>query len=315
MLTVEMLRQSQALAGLTDAQFNAIAEMSQNDENATIGNKIGELHGRYDTDVLSATGIKKNDGEKSYDYVKRVLGQYKAELDGVKTIKTQLDAANSKIAELQGKLENNTGDEVLRQQLKDTKNQVTQLQSKLTAKENELSKKESEYKKGLIDVRFNYAFDNAVEGLKFKDGITEPIKKVLINSARAEVLAKGTPDYVELNGKQQLVFRDAAGQIITNSRTNLNPYTVKELVMETSLKDAMAEVRRVPGGGTGPNFEGKGGKGTVTLDLSEARTQVEADKIIENYLLASGITRDSADFSAQSLQIRNDNNVSQLPLR
>ena len=37
MLTIEMLRQSSALAGLTDAQFTAIAEMSKNDENTVIG--------------------------------------------------------------------------------------------------------------------------------------------------------------------------------------------------------------------------------------------------------------------------------------
>ena len=46
MLTIEMLRQSSALAGLTDAQFTAIAEMSKNDENTVIGTKIGALHGQ-----------------------------------------------------------------------------------------------------------------------------------------------------------------------------------------------------------------------------------------------------------------------------
>ena len=47
MLTIEMLRQSSDLAGLTDNQLNAIAEMSRNDENTVIGTKIGALHGQY----------------------------------------------------------------------------------------------------------------------------------------------------------------------------------------------------------------------------------------------------------------------------
>ena len=69
MLTVEMLRQNTSLAGLTDAQLTAIATMSQNDENTVIGTRIGALHGQYDADILSITGIKKNDGEKvSYTY-------------------------------------------------------------------------------------------------------------------------------------------------------------------------------------------------------------------------------------------------------
>ena len=37
MLTIEMLRQSSALTGLTDTQLSAIAEMSRNDENTVIG--------------------------------------------------------------------------------------------------------------------------------------------------------------------------------------------------------------------------------------------------------------------------------------
>ena len=63
MLTIDMLRQNGTLAGLTDAQFNAIAEMSKNDENTVIGTRIGELHGQYDNDILGITGIQKNQGE------------------------------------------------------------------------------------------------------------------------------------------------------------------------------------------------------------------------------------------------------------
>ena len=105
MLTIEMLRQSSALTGLTDDQLNAIAEMSRNDENTVIGTKIGALHGQYDADILGITGIKKKDGEKSYDYAKRVLGEYKTKAESTKTIQTQLTAAQAQVAELQSILE------------------------------------------------------------------------------------------------------------------------------------------------------------------------------------------------------------------
>lgn len=59
MLTIEMLRQNSALAGLSDAQLTAIAEMSKNDENTVIGTKIGALHGQYDTDIFNVTGVKR----------------------------------------------------------------------------------------------------------------------------------------------------------------------------------------------------------------------------------------------------------------
>lgn len=314
MLTIEMLRQNSALTGLSDAQLTAIAEMSKNDENTVIGTKIGALHGQYDTDILGITGIKKKDGEKSYDYAKRVLGEYKTKAESVKTVQAELDAANAKVTELQTKLEKNAGNEELTQQLKDAKAQVTQLQSKLKTEQDNYKTKEAEFNKQLKDVHVDYAFQAATTGLKFKAGITEPIQKTLLNAAKAEILAKGTPDFVEDGqGGKKLVIRGADGNILNNPKNNLNPYTISELVMETSLKDVIDTGRKQIGGGTG-GFQEQGGQGG-TLDLTGVRTQLEADKIIEAYLLANGLTRDSSEFGEKLTEIRNENNMAALPIR
>ena len=315
MLTIEMLRQSSALTGLTDDQLNAIAEMSRNDENTVIGTKIGALHGQYDADILGITGIKKKDGEKSYDYAKRVLGEYKTKAESAKTIQTQLTAAQARVAELQSKLEKGAGDETLKQQLKDAKAQVTQLQTQLQTKETEFNTKKAEFDKTIKDTHVDYAFQAATAGLKFKSGITEPIQKTLLNAAKAEVLAKGTPDFIEDGqGGKKLVIRGADGNILNNPKNNLNPYTMQELVMETSLKDVIDKGRQQTGGGTGGFGSGSGGTGG-TLDLSGIKSQVEADKAIEAHLLANGLTRDSQEFADQSMQLRTENNVASLPIR
>jgi len=315
MLTIEMLRQSSALTGLTDDQLNAITEMSRNDENTVIGTKIGALHGQYDADILGITGIKKKDGEKSYDYAKRVLGEYKTKAESVKTIQTQLTAAQAQVAELQSKLEKGAGDETLKQQLKDAKAQVTQLQTQLQTKETEFNTKKAEFDKTIKDTHVDYAFQAATAGLKFKSGITEPIQKTLLNAAKAEVLAKGTPDFIEDGqGGKKLVIRGADGNILNNPKNNLNPYTMQELVMETSLKDVIDTGRQRAGGGTGGLGSGSGGTGG-TLDLSGIKSQVEADKAIEAHLLANGLTRDSQEFADQSMQLRTENNVASLPIR
>lgn len=315
MLTIEMLRQSSALTGLTDDQLNAIAEMSRNDENTVIGTKIGALHGQYDADILGITGIKKKDGEKSYDYAKRVLGEYKTKAESAKTIQTQLTAAQAQVAELQSKLEKGAGDETLKQQLKDAKAQVTQLQTQLQTKETEFNTKKAEFDKTIKDTHVDYAFQAATAGLKFKSGITEPIQKTLLNAAKAEVLAKGTPDFIEDGqGGKKLVIRGADGNILNNPKNNLNPYTMQELVMETSLKDVIDTGRQQTGGGTGGFGSGSGGTGG-TLDLSGIKSQVEADKAIEAHLLANGLTRDSQEFADQSMQLRTENNVASLPIR
>ena len=257
MLTVEMLKQNTALAGLTDLQLSAISEMSKNDENTVIGAKIGALHGQYDTDVFDVTGIKKKEGEKSYDYTKRVLTEYKTKVDSVKTIQSELDTAKAQVVELQGKLAAGAGDETLAQQLKDTKAQVTQLQAQLKAKETEFNTKQSEFDKALKNTHVEYAFQAATSGLKFKAGITEPIQKTLLTAAKAEILAKGTPDFIEDGaGGKKLVLRGADGNILNNPKNNLNPYTVQELVMETSLKDVIDAGRQQTGGGTGAGSGG-----------------------------------------------------------
>lgn len=314
MLTIEMLKQSSALAGLTDKQFTAIAEMSKNDENAVIGTKIGALHGQYDTDIFNITGIKKKDGEKSYDFMKRVLSEYKTKGESVKNIQKELDDAKAQVTDLQSKLEKNAGNETLAQQLKDAKAQVTQLQAQLQTKETEFNTKKTEFETALKNTHVDYAFQAATTGLKFKTGITEPIQKTLLNAAKAEILAKGTPDFIDDGqGGKKLVIRGADSNIINNPKNNLNPYTLQELVMETSLKDVIDTGRQQRGGGTIPPAGGGGGGGM--LDLSGIKSQVEADKAIESYLLSNGLTRDSQEFAEQSMQLRTENNVANLPLR
>lgn len=313
MLTVEILKQNGALAALTDEQLNAIAEMSRNDEASVIGTKIGALHGQYDQDIFSITGITKKSGEKSYDYAKRVLNDFKAKTESVETIKGQLTEANNRIAKLQQDLEKNSGDDTLKQQLKDTKNQVTQLQAQLQTKEAEFTKQKEALENTLKSTHVDYAFEAVTAGLNFKAGITEPVQKTLLSAAKSEVFAKGTPDFIEDNGQRILVLRDTNGNILNNPSNNLNPYTIKELLLETSIKDVLDLGTKQTGGGT-KGFGGSGKTGT-SLDLSGAKNQIEAGRIIEGYLLSQGLTRDSAEFDEQFIQLRTDNNVTKLPIR
>ena len=316
MLTIEMLRQNASLSELSESQLTAIAEMSRNDENTVIGAKIGALHGQYDTDIFSITGIAKNNGEKSYDYAKRVLNEYKTQIGSIATIQNQLSTANKQVEELKTKLASNSGDEVLKQQLKDAKAQVTQLQTQLTSKENEFNDAKAKLEGQVKDIKVDYAFREATRDLKFKTGITEGLQNILLMSAKAEVLAKGTPDFIDNGtGGKKLVFRDKDGNVLNNPSNNLNPYTAAELLMQTQIKDAIDTGRQQPGGGTQPPVPPTGGKGGTAIDLTGVNTQVEADKRIEAHLLANGLTRDSDEFSSQMMSIRAENKVSELPIR
>ena len=310
MLTVEILKQNTKLSGLSDEQLNAIATMSQNDENTVIGARIGELHGQYDADVLSVSGITKKSGEKSYDYVKRVLGDYKAKLDASKTLQSQLDAAKAQVEELKAK----GTDEATKQELKDAKTRVEQLKASLQAKETEFATAKADLEKQVMNAHVDYAFQAATAGLKFKDGISESLKSVILSAAKTEVLAKGTPELIDDGkGGKRLALRGADGNLVNNPKNGLAPYTIQELVMETSLKDAISTAPVHGGGGTGPTPPTDP---NLPLDLSGAKTQLEADNMIENYLLTvKGLTRDKAEFGEESLRLRNEAKVAELPLK
>lgn len=314
MLTVEMLQQNTALAGLTEAQLNAIAEMSRNDENTVIGTKIGALHGQYDTDIFGITGVAKNQGEKSYDYAKRVLTEYKNQITSSATVAAQLANAKKEVETLKQKIAEGNVDETVKQQLKDSKALVAQLQQQLTEQTNAVATQKEKYEAQIKGIYVDSAFNEALSGLKFKAGIADSVRDILVKAAKAEVLAKGTPDFVEQNGTKVLVFRDKDGNLLNNPANNLNPFTASELLMQTALKDVIDTGRQQGGGGTGGNGGGNGGGG-ATLDLSGARTQVEADEIISNHLLSLGLTRDSVEFSQKSMSLRQENNVAQLPIR
>lgn len=324
MITIEMLNQNPALSALTDVQKATIAEISKNDEATVIGTKIGALHGQYDADILNVSGIAKAEGEKSYDYLKRVLGNYKTKSDEVSTLQTKIETQKQKIIDLTKQMSITGSDEVLtkqlseaKQQLKDTRHQVTQLQAQLTSKGEELTQAKADYEKKEKDLQVGFAFTNAAAGLKFKADVSEPVKKILLAAAKDEVLTKGTPDFIDDGqGGKKLVFRDTAGNTINNPKNNLNPYTLSELIMETSLKDVIDTGKQQPGGGTKPlNKPNGGGSHLTALDLSGVKTQLEADTQIENYLLSTGLTRDNVEFGNKVLEIRNENNVSELPIR
>lgn len=310
MLTIETLRQNSALSALSDDQLSAIADMSKNDEASVIGTRIGELHGQYDNDVLSITGIQKNVGEKSYDYVKRVLNDYKSTTANTES---KLQGYKTKISDLEKQIENG-GDEAIKQQLVDSKNLVASLQTQVTEKDKLITEEKQSYEAKLKNVHVQYAFDSALQSLNIKAGTSDSVKTIMFEAAKKEVLEKAVPEYAEVDGKNVVIFRDKNGAILTNAAKNMEPLTPYDLLMQTSVKDIIDTGKKQPGGGTHEN-PGDGGNDTNIVDLSSARSQIEADNIISKHLMQLGLTRDSEEFAAESARLRADNNVSKLPIR
>jgi len=69
--------------------------------------------------------------------------------------------------------------------------------------------------------------------------------------------------------------------------------------------------RQQRGGGTGG--EGSQGGQGQTIDITGAKTRVEANDIATKSLLQNGLTKGSTEFDAQLTQIWKDNNIASLP--
>lgn len=311
-LTAELLRANAGLTGLTDEQVSAIVELSRNDENTVIGNRIGELHGQYDQDVLSVTGIVKRQDEKSYDYVKRVLGDYKAKAAGADELNAKITTLQTEIEGYKKTIAEGKGNEAVAQQLKDAQKQLKDTQDLFDSKQKEWQDKYDTLNTQYQQSQINAEFDKALQGIKFKSIYPESVQQTLIDSAKRTVLSTAKADWVEENGARKLVFRDASGNIMTNPENKLNPFTPAELLTR-ELKDVIDTGRQQRGTGTQGNQGGQGG--STYLDMTGITNQVDADDAINKHLMALGFTRGSKEFADEALKLRQENGVDKLPLQ
>lgn len=288
MLTKDILQKN--VEGLTDEQLKAIIELSQNDENSVIANKISEIHTQYDKDIQSITGAKKDATEKTYDFLKRVLkeDQQKTNELAEKLKKAQEELKTAK----QGNSE---------QKLKDAQQKVDDLQSKYDELQKQLESKDNEIK----DAKINFAIDSATSGLELKSTIPATARKVLLNEAKN---ALKTEYNAEFDEQGNLMFRDKDGNLLTNPDNKMQPFAPKDLV-KRKLKemDVLHE-------GNGQTGNGSKKKDDSELPLN-AKTQVEADELISQELAKQGFTKGTEQYSEQQTKLREDYKVADLPLR
>lgn len=308
-LTADVIKANADLSNLTDAQLAAITTLSANEENQVINTKIGELHGRYDEDVKSVTGIEKSSGEKTYDYVKRVLADLKTKSVGA----TELQSYENEIATLKSQIANGKGDEAIRQQLRDAQAELATLKTQYEVDKQTWGSKEKEYTNKITGIEIDSNFEKAVAGLKFRAGYPESVQRTLLSSAKSAILGAYKPDWVEADGQRIMVFRDKNGEILRNKSNSLNPYTADELIIE-QLKEVIDNGRIINGAGT--QGQGNGQSGSVEVfNIAGAKTQVEADEIIVKYLMQIGETRGSGSFAEKQKKLRQENGVDKLPIR
>ena len=299
MLTNELLNANSQTEGLTDEQKSAIVEMSRNDENDVIGKRIGEIYRDLDADVLAASGVAKEGAEKTYDYTKRVIGGLKERADAAGANAAKVASLEKENARLQKTIEEGGTDAEVKKELARTKADLSNITKEFTDLKAKYDKSEADHAAALTAVKIEGAFAGITPA--FKKDLPEGVKGVLLNQAIATVKAMN-PEFVDdgKGGKVLAFMKD--GAVLRNPENGLNPYTATDLVMkELKGMGVLEEGRKQTGAGS---KEEPAGSGNGAVDISGAKSQVEADEIITKALLARGLVRNSGAYMKEFDAIR-----------
>jgi hypothetical protein len=315
MLTKEILKANAELASLTDAQVETITNLSQNDENAVIGTRFGEVYRQLDGIIARTTGIARNGDEKTYNYLERATAEMAGRIKDNADLAKQVDTLTKEKTKLEKTIAEGATDAEARKQLQQAQRDLQAITKQYNELKTAYDAEETKHQQELFGLRIQSELDNARQSVKLKDSFPKSVTDVIMQNAMERI--KGmNPEYIDNgNNGKVLAFKDESGAVMRNPENQLNPYTAKDLlVKELKQMGVLDEGRKQEGIGT--HFEGATSSqmGGV-VDISGARTRVEATEAITKSLLSQGYINGSAEFQEAMTQAWKDNNVKALPER
>lgn len=305
MLSAELIKGN--VAGLTEEQVSALVELSQNDENQVIGQRIGEIYRELDNTIAASTGIAREGSEKTYAYLKRSASALKAQAEAGNGLQSKYDELQSKY----DKMVAEGGSEEMKAQLAQYKTDLESTKAALNESLANVQKSEKRFQKEMTDYKVNAEFDRAAASLKFRPDYSQNMVDVLRRDAMQSIKEKYNPAFED----GVLVFRDKEGKLAVNPADMLKPYGAADLLAE-HLRSLGALDEGVRGnGGAGADGNGNGQSGSRVVSLAGAKTRTEADDIIVADLLAKGLVSGTAAFSEARDAAWRENNVMSLPMK
>lgn len=314
MLTKEMLLQQDALAGLTDAQREAICLLSKNDEETVIGNRFSEVYNRLDATIARETGIQRNGDEKTYNYLERAARELAGKANSVDGLNAKIHDLTAERDKLKKAIEDGAGDEKLRKDYAQAVKDLDSVKEQYNTLKADFDKQKLDHATELINFRIDNEIAGAKGGIKFKADLPETATSVLMEQAIAKVKALKHEFIDDGKGGQRLVFKDEKDAIMRNAEKQLEPYTIGDLLTkELKQMGVLDEGRQQQGGGTEPPKVVKTEQG-ITIDLTGVRSQTEAQELIAQTLMKQGIVNGSKAFQEAQTKAWTDNNISALPI-
>lgn len=313
MITVEMLNTQQDLVGLTDAQKQAIALLSKNDEEVVIGNRFREVYNQLDATIAKETGIARNGDEKTYLYLERAARELAAKANSVSGLNAKITELTNEKNRLQKAIDEGVQDENLKKQLSQAQKDLQAVTDKFNTLKADYDKAQSDHAAELLGIKIDNEIARATGGIKFKADLPETATKVLMEQAIAKVKALKNEFIDDGKGGKVLVFKDANDAIMRDPEKSLNPYTAGDLITkELKTMGVLDEGRKQGGGGTAPKVVNT--DNGIVVDVTGAQTRTQATEMITQALLKQGLTNGSKEFQDAMTKAWEDNNVSALPM-
>jgi hypothetical protein len=314
-LNIDDFKAQTGLEALTDDQLKTVVDLANNKTKEAIDIEKGKMFGRFDEDIKELTGIEKH--EIPYDrggitpthiYLKGAFAKKLASAGSDPEIENKINELTEENTALKAKIKDGDSSGVLKAELEKRETLIEQLRADQEKSKTEWQKKleerEQKYQSTLVD----NAFNEALSGLKFKDENLIPLaaRKAMINAVKGELLSKYKASFTD---DGTLEFLDENGQIVRNADNARHPYTAKDLLSK-GLESILDKGREQTGGGA----QGGNKKG-APINLSGAKSQVEADEMLSQKLMAEGLAKGTPEFMAKHYELRTEARVHELPLQ
>ena len=302
-LTLDLINAQEGLSGLTDEQKTALVGLSERDEETTFNRRFGETLGQMDTVIASEGAIGRNEGEKTSEYMARVIRTLKSSADEGAGYKTANESLTAEIESLKQKIASGAGNEEIKKELDKLRGELASAKKVNGELQESLTKKEADYKGKLEGYRMESEIGAAMTGIALKKELPEATKQALMTLAKQNVMAA---KHVFDETAGVFIFQDADGNPMKDK--SLNNLTVADMLRVQLETMGVLDTGRQQGGagGNGGNG-GNGGGGGAAVNLSLARTKVEADEMIEKQLMSQGHAKSDADWYERFSEARKAN--------
>lgn len=310
-----MLQQQEALNGLTDAQREAIALLSKNDEDSVIGAKFREVYNRLDETIARETGVQRNGDEKTYNYLERAARELAGKANSVEGLNTKIHELTTERDRLKKTIEDGVVDEKVKKDLLQAQRDLQSITEQYNTLKTSYDKQTADHAAELMNFRIDNELAAAKGGIKFKAELPQTATDVLMQQAVNKIKALKHEFIDDGKGGQRLVFKDANDAIMRNAEKQLEPITIGDLLTkELKAMGVLDEGRKATGGGTSaPQVHNT--ENGIVIDLAGVRTQNEAQELIAQTLMKQGLINGSKAFQDAMTKAWKDNNISSLPIR